>query len=91
MESLALVEQIDSTITIPPQFLLGQDGVKTDNVEYMLYKHQDLTLCSWLLSSISASILHSLSVVKLPLIFEKRFNISFLFRRLLKSFTSIVH
>ncbi|GMI72814.1 hypothetical protein HRI_000950700 [Hibiscus trionum] len=59
VESLALTSHVDGTIKIPPQFIL-QDGVKTVNDEFLLYKQQDSALCSWLLSSIGSSILPTL-------------------------------
>ncbi|GMI63889.1 hypothetical protein like AT1G34070 [Hibiscus trionum] len=59
IESLALTSHVDDTIKIPHQFIL-QDGVKTINDEFLLYKQQDSALCSWLLSSIGSSILPTL-------------------------------
>ncbi|KAL4273083.1 hypothetical protein GQ457_13G020100 [Hibiscus cannabinus] len=56
VESLALESHLDGTQTVPPQYVLI-DGVKTVNSEYVAHKQQDRALCSWLLSSISASIL----------------------------------
>ncbi|KAL4309252.1 hypothetical protein GQ457_01G011170 [Hibiscus cannabinus] len=59
IESLALASHIDGTISVPPQYTMV-DGVKTVNAEFVVYKQQDSALCSWLLSSISTSILPSL-------------------------------
>ncbi|KAL4318029.1 hypothetical protein GQ457_18G017830 [Hibiscus cannabinus] len=59
IESLALSSHIDGTISVPPQYTMV-DGVKTVNAEFVVYKQQDSALCSWLLSSISTSILPSL-------------------------------
>ncbi|KAL4368436.1 hypothetical protein GQ457_05G012080 [Hibiscus cannabinus] len=59
IESLALSSHIDGTISVPSQYTMV-DGVKTVNAEFVVYKQQDSALCSWLLSSISTSILPSL-------------------------------
>ncbi|KAL4376068.1 hypothetical protein GQ457_02G029640 [Hibiscus cannabinus] len=59
IESLALASHIDGTISVPLQYTM-LDGVKTVNAEFVVYKQQDSALCSWLLSSISTSILPSL-------------------------------
>ncbi|KAL4296412.1 hypothetical protein GQ457_12G019670 [Hibiscus cannabinus] len=59
IESLALSSHIDGTISVHSQYTMV-DGVKTVNAEFVVYKQQDSALYSWLLSSISTSILPSL-------------------------------
>ncbi|KAL4279594.1 hypothetical protein GQ457_03G032130 [Hibiscus cannabinus] len=59
IESLALSSHIDGTMSVPSQYTMV-DGVKTVNAEFVVYKQQDSALYSWLLSSISTSILPSL-------------------------------
>ncbi|KAL4284177.1 hypothetical protein GQ457_16G007100 [Hibiscus cannabinus] len=59
IESLDLSSHIEGTTVIPPQYLLV-NGEKVPNPLFSSYKQQDSALCSWLLASISLSILPSL-------------------------------
>ncbi|KAE8682349.1 hypothetical protein F3Y22_tig00111254pilonHSYRG00131 [Hibiscus syriacus] len=60
IESLALVGHIDGSVVVPQQYLLVEGGNKILNEEYVAYKEQDCALASWLLASISPSILPGL-------------------------------
>ncbi|GMI73173.1 hypothetical protein HRI_000986600 [Hibiscus trionum] len=60
IESLALVDHIDGTLTVPSQNVRSEGENTVPNEEYVAYKQQEFALCSWLLSSIGSSILHSL-------------------------------
>ncbi|GMJ07461.1 hypothetical protein HRI_004415300 [Hibiscus trionum] len=72
IESLALVDHVDGTLSIPPQNIRSKGGNIVVNSEYVAYKQQDYALCSWLLSSIGSSILPSLVSCKTALeIWEK--------------------
>lgn len=53
-----LHQYIDSTITVPPRVIIGDDGVSIENSVYFQYEQQDSVLFAWLLSTMSAS-LHS--------------------------------
>ncbi|GMJ04096.1 hypothetical protein HRI_004078800 [Hibiscus trionum] len=68
IESLALVDHVDGTLTIPPQNVRSEGGNTVVNEEYVAYKQQDSALCSWLLSSIRPSILSSLVNCKTALV-----------------------
>ncbi|KAL4354343.1 hypothetical protein GQ457_06G000280 [Hibiscus cannabinus] len=59
IDSLALGSHIDSAAVVPSQYLVA-NGVRTLNPEFLAFKQEDSALCSWLLSSISSSILSSL-------------------------------
>ncbi|KAL4342170.1 hypothetical protein GQ457_08G026280 [Hibiscus cannabinus] len=59
IDSLALGSHIDGSAVVPSQYLVT-NGVRTPNPEFILFKQEDSALCSWLLSSISCSILPSL-------------------------------
>ncbi|GMI64360.1 hypothetical protein like AT1G21280 [Hibiscus trionum] len=60
VESLGLISHIDGTISIPPHVVDDEKGIKVPNPDYLFYKQEDSALCSWLLASISPSILSSL-------------------------------
>ncbi|MBA0732477.1 hypothetical protein Gogos_016566, partial [Gossypium gossypioides] len=47
---------IDGLITVPPQVIVGDDGVFVENSTYVQYEHQDSILSTWLLSTISSSL-----------------------------------
>ncbi|KAL4280054.1 hypothetical protein GQ457_03G021650 [Hibiscus cannabinus] len=59
IESLDLSSHIDGTSVLPPQYVLV-NGEKVPNPHFASFKQQDSALCSWLLASISLSILPSL-------------------------------
>ncbi|KAL4388756.1 hypothetical protein GQ457_09G027860 [Hibiscus cannabinus] len=59
IESLDLSSHIDGTSVVPPQCVLV-NGEKVPNPQFASFKQQDSALCSWLLASISLSILPSL-------------------------------
>ncbi|KAL4281085.1 hypothetical protein GQ457_03G012870 [Hibiscus cannabinus] len=59
IESLDLSSHIEGTSVMPPQYLLV-NGEKVPNPLFSSFKQQDSALCSWLLASISLSILPSL-------------------------------
>ncbi|KAL4354862.1 hypothetical protein GQ457_06G019540 [Hibiscus cannabinus] len=59
IDSLALGSHIDGTAVVPPQHVVV-NGVRALNPEFVVFKQEDSVLCSWLLSSISGSILPSL-------------------------------
>ncbi|GMJ16060.1 hypothetical protein HRI_005275200 [Hibiscus trionum] len=67
IESLGLVNHIDETISIPPQVIVNEKREKVPNPDYAFYKQEDNALCSWLLASISPSILPSLVSCKTSL------------------------
>ncbi|MBA0785321.1 hypothetical protein Gotri_027453 [Gossypium trilobum] len=48
---------LDPQFVPPPQFLLDDDGGSQDNPEFARFEQQDCALASWLLSSVSPTIL----------------------------------
>ncbi|KAL4304271.1 hypothetical protein GQ457_10G020200 [Hibiscus cannabinus] len=59
IESLDLSSHIDGTFVVPSQYVLV-NSEKVPNPQYASFKQHDSALCSWLLASISLSILPSL-------------------------------
>ncbi|KAL4279802.1 hypothetical protein GQ457_03G033150 [Hibiscus cannabinus] len=59
IESLDLSSHIDGTSVVPSQYVLV-NGEKVPNPHFASFKQHDSALCSWLLASISLSILPSL-------------------------------
>ncbi|KAL4319896.1 hypothetical protein GQ457_18G015380 [Hibiscus cannabinus] len=59
IDSLALGSHIDGTIAPPSQYVVV-NGVRSLNPDFVAFKQEDSALCSWLLSSISGTILPSL-------------------------------
>ncbi|KAL4290280.1 hypothetical protein GQ457_14G022540 [Hibiscus cannabinus] len=59
IESLDLSSHIDGTSVVPSQYVLV-NSEKVPNPHYASFKQQDSALCSWLVASISLSILPSL-------------------------------
>lgn len=55
---------LDGTITAPPRFVQSPDGCLMANPEALAYNQQDKLLTSWLLSTISPSVLPSFTDAK---------------------------
>ncbi|KAG8479747.1 hypothetical protein CXB51_029269 [Gossypium anomalum] len=48
---------LDLNTVLPPQAVPGEDGVAQENVEFTRFEQQDGAIASWLLSSVSQSVL----------------------------------
>ncbi|MBA0869593.1 hypothetical protein Goshw_000339, partial [Gossypium schwendimanii] len=57
LEGYGLHEFVLGTIQVPPQSVLDSNGVPVTNPEFVFHKQQDKLLASWLLSTISDTIL----------------------------------
>lgn len=55
---------LEGTLPTPPRFVASSDGALTSNLEASLFTQQDKLLASWLLSTISPSLLFVLQLLK---------------------------
>ncbi|KAK5775633.1 hypothetical protein PVK06_043546 [Gossypium arboreum] len=55
---------LEGTLPTPPRFMASPDGVLTPNPNASLFVQQDMLLASWLLSTISSSVLSCFTLLK---------------------------